>query len=176
MKEKNKYTIRNISLISILTALLFTLKYAFGFIVGFEVVTLLTAAIAIFTPFLVSFTTTVTFLLLLPVVYGVGTWYIVYWFIFPIETLSSFGLKKILKKNNVFFAIWAGLWGFSIMFWFAMSDAVLYGQAYAIAQMATAVVPNLIEGTSNIILGLLIFYPFKHLFENKLKYYHVTYW
>lgn len=66
------YTTKNIALIAIATALLVTVKYAFGFIAGIELVTFLVVLYGVFFPLFVSSTITFSFVLLTGVLYGMG--------------------------------------------------------------------------------------------------------
>lgn len=177
-KEEGKlrFNTRNIALIAIMTGLIMTLKFALGAFSGIEVVTLLVCTYALFTPLFMSMTTIVSFILLCAAIYGVGTWWVMYWIIFPTEALLTWGLKKFLRKNNFIFAIWVGFWGFSMIFWFAAHDVVLFDSSYAIAQMSSAVFTNTIEAIVNFVMGLLLFYPMQKLFLEKMDYQSRNYW
>lgn len=170
------YTTRNISLIAILTALAVTVKYAFGFFAGIELVTMLFCIYAVFTPLVVSMTTAIAFILAIGALYGVGTWWVMYFFIWPIEVFLGWSFKKVLRKNNIVFAFWTAFWGFSMIFWFAIHDMVVWDRAYALANMSTALFTNTIEGVVNFTGGLLLFYPCKKLFFEKLAYSEKIYW
>lgn len=174
--SKVKYNAQNIALIAVLTSLVMALKYAFGFISGVEVVTLLFCIYALFTPLIVSGTTTIAFILLCAAIYGVGPWWIMYWFIWPTEVLLTWAFKKFLKKNNVIFGLWAGFWGFSLILWYAAQDYIMFDKSYMIAQMSTGIFANSIEGVTNLILGLLVFYPAKKVFGEKLNLGNSNYW
>ena len=165
------YTTKNIALISVATALLIAVKYAFGEIAGIEFVTFLIILYGVFLPLAVSSMVTISFVFVTGIMYGMGYWWIMYWFIFPTETILSFSLRKILQKNSLVFASWTGFWGFSIMFWYALQNWVIQGPAVAINSMTTAIVVNSIEGVSNFLVALFAFYPcqrfFKYYFDNR---------
>lgn len=153
--------IKKIAVSSILTALLVAVKYALGFFPGVELTTLLVISYALFLPLSISVLTIVSSIFIIGIIYGFGVWWVMYWFIFPTEAILTFALRRYLKANNIVFALWTGFWGFSILFWFALQDWVLYGEAKAVLGMSTAVVTNTIEGAVNFFVALLLFYPVK---------------
>lgn len=158
--------IKKIAISSILTALLVAIKYALGFLPGVELTTFLVISYALFLPLSISSLTIVSSIFIIGIIYGFGTWWIMYWIIFPAEALLTFTLRKYLKKNNIVFALWTGFWGFSILFWFALYDWVLYDQAKAIMGISTGVVTNTIEGAINLFVALVLFYPIKSVIDN----------
>lgn len=165
-KTRKLYSVKNIALIAMLTSLVSAIKYICGFVAGIEFVTLFFALYAVFLPLVVSGTTSLAFVLLCGAMYGTGSWWVMYFFIWPTEVLLGWLLRNFIKKNNFTFALWVGFWGFSIMFWYALHDIVLFDSAYTISQMITSIVPSTIECASNFIIGLLMFYPLKKFFEN----------
>jgi len=170
------YTTKNIALIAMATALIVAMKYAFGFVPAVEVVTFLVVLYGVFFPLIVSSTINICFVLLTGVIYGMGYWWIMYWFIFPIEGFLSWLFRKFLKKNNIIFALWTGFWAFSIMFWYALQDLVMQGPSLAIVNMSTAVLTNSIEGITNFLIALFMFYPSKKLFKIYFKKQEVNIW
>lgn len=176
LKVTKNYTIKNIAIISLCTGLSIAVKYAFGFIPGFEAYTFLMIAFGVFMPLTISLTICSSSILLIGAIYGMGTWWVMYWFIFPTEVFLSWLLKKFIGKNNLIFGLWTGFWGFSIMFWYAIYDFIIFGKSYAIAAMSTAILPNTIEGIGNFIFGLVGFYPFKHMFKHNYDNTKLKYW
>lgn len=170
------YNTRNIALIAILTSLTIVVKYAFGFFAGVEFVTLLIGIYAIFTPLVVSMTTAFAFVLAVGALYGVGTWWIMYFFIWPTEVILGWVFKKWLRKSNILFGVWVAFWGFSMMFWFAIHDTIVFDKVYAYSQMGTALITNVIEAIVNLTVGMLVFYPCKSFFLKKMHFDEHTYW
>ncbi|WP_128008670.1 hypothetical protein [Mycoplasma sp. ATU-Cv-508] len=162
-------TTRKITVSAILTSLVVAAKYALGFIVGVEVVTFLCILYSVFLPFRLSQTIIFAFVMITGIIYGFGTWWLVYFFIFPLEGLFSFAFKRLLNKNQLFFALWCGFWGFSIMFWYYPYDLLLFGPSFAVARFATAVIPNLLGAISNFIAATILFETSKFLFENVFR-------
>lgn len=156
--------VRDITLIALFTSLLFVVKYAFGFIVGFELVTFFVIALAIFLPFKISITTTLFFVMITGIMYGMGTWWIMYWFIFPTSSLTTTILKKYLK-NNIIVGLWSFFWGFSILFWYALHDLVIFGSGSALASMSSALLPNGLGAIGNLVAGVLLYYPLEIFFK-----------
>ena len=168
-REKTRYyNTKNLTIISLLTALIVAIKYAFGFIPGVEFVTLFFAIYAVFLPILMSGTIAISFAIISTIIYGGGTWVVMYFFIWPIEVILGWLFRNALKKNNFVFSAWVAFWGFSILLWFFLHDVIVFDKAYAISQLSSGVVTNLIESASNFVIGLIAFYPLKNLFEKRL--------
>ena len=157
-------TIRKITYISFLTAILFVVKLAFGFIAGVEFVTSLLLLYAIFLPLNWTMIITVIFITLVGLFYGFGVWWIIYWFIWPTEVFLTWLFRKRIGKNNVIFAFWTLFWGFSIIFWYTIPNYLIGGRALVIASFISGWIVNMIEGISDFMFSILMFYPLKKLF------------
>ena len=160
-----KITIYHICLIAIFTALVVAVKYFFGFIIGFELVTLLIVIYALFLPLHISSLICGAFITLTGVIYGFGPWLVVYVPIFFSDVFLSWTLKKFIKKNNFIFGLWCALLSFNILFWYSASDYIMFGQAKALSQILTGWWVNLIGAAGNLIVGLAIFEPVKTIFK-----------
>lgn len=158
--------VRDIALAAVLTALVIVVKYALGFIPGVEVVTMMIVIISILLPLKISLITTISFIGAVGLIYGIGSWWVVYWIMYPSMNIISWSAKKFVAKNNITYAIWCFIWGLSIFIWYIPHDYIVFGKAYMQAQIFGSVIANLIGGATNFVLALLLFYPFKKGVEN----------
>ncbi len=158
-------TIKKITYISFLTAILFVVKLAFGFIAGVEFVTALILLYALFLPLNWSMIISVIFIILVGLFYGFGPWWVIYWFIWPTEVFLTWLFRKWLGKNNIIFAFWALFWGFSLIFWYMIPNYLIGGKALVIASFISGWIVNIFEGISNFMFAIIMFYPLKKLFN-----------
>lgn len=161
--------VRKMAMSAVLAALLVAVKFAFGFVPGIELTTLFVCLYGLFLPLVWSMTTVSVAIVCIGAIYGFGTWWIMYWFIFPTEVLLTWVFRKFLQKNNLIFSLWTAFWGFSILFWYAGYDLVLFGPSMALTNMTSGVVTNSIEAAANFVGGLLLFYPTQKIFNMSLK-------
>ncbi len=168
--------LKKITIISFLTTILVVIKYALGFVVGIEIVTFLCILYATLLPIKMWSQIIIAFILITGIIYGFGLWWVMYWFIFPTQALFSWMFKKVLLKHNLIFALWCGIWSFSIMFWYYPYDVLINGHSYAINNFVTAFIPNLLGAVSNFVVGIVLMEPCKKVFQKHLKINDLNYW
>lgn len=161
------YLVKNLVLLSILTTILIIIKYAFGNIIGIEFVTFLFCLYALFLSLKDSLFIVVLFNLMILILYGFGSWYLVYWIIYPLTVLVVYLLKKWLK-NSYRFAFISGILSFSSIFWYFLSDIIFFDTIYAITNLITALPISIISLISNLLAGLILLKPLSKLFNNNL--------
>ncbi|HHV46550.1 MAG TPA: hypothetical protein GXX53_06600 [Tissierellia bacterium] len=162
---------KDIVLIGILSATITAGKLALSFIPNIEVVTLLFIAYTIVfgyrkTMFVsLIFTTTEIF------IYGLNTWLLVYYFIWPFLILLTEIMKKAVKSEYGY-AVLGGIFGYAFGFFFAIGESLFYGIAYGWAYWIRGLLFDLIHGTSNFIVILTLLNPLKSLLSKlKMAYY-----
>lgn len=155
MIKLKQLSIKRISILGLFLSILITLKYVFGFIPGIECVSFLFIVFGIFLPMLDLTLLVISFNILVMVVYGFGTWWIMYWIIFPVDAFLSKGLSKI-TRNKYIFAGWGFIAGASVAFWYYLSDVFFYGNSFAALNIITAIPINAIEGFTTMLLIILI--------------------
>lgn len=168
--------LRNLTLSAFLTSILVISKYCLGFIQGVEIVTFLCILYGVLLPIKVWIQIIPTFIIITGLIYGFGTWWVVYWFIFPTETFISWLFKKWLLKFNLIFALWCGFWGFSIALWYFPYDWILFGYSKAIASLSLAIIPNLLGAVSNFVISLILMEPCHKFFKKHFKFNDKIYW
>lgn len=154
--------IRDITLIGILSATLTASKLALSFIPNVEIVTLLfivyTTTFELKKSLLVSFIFTTTEILL----YGFSTWLIVYYLIWPILILVTTLIKNKIKSEYGY-AILGAIFGYTFGAFFAVGESLFYGLAYGWAYWIRGLLFDLIHGTSNFIIILILYKPITSL-------------
>lgn len=168
--------LRNIIIMAFLTAIIVVAKYALGFIVGIEIVTFLCILYGTLLPMKMWIQIISAFILIIGIIYGFGSWWIIYWFIFPIEAFFSWILRKFLLSHSLIFSIWCALWAFSIMAWYYPYDLMFFGTSYALTNLVSAIIPNLLGAVSNFVIATTLMRPSQKLFANYLKIDEQNYW
>ncbi len=158
----NKINIKKISFIAVYLSVIFVSKIIFGTIAGVEIVTSLFvfAGMVFDLPMLILLVT--CFNLLIIPIYGIGTWWLMYWPIWMFAVVATYFLKKYLEKNIFMFMVWTGFLAFSLIFWFFIHDAIFFTMSFAIANLATALVPNLLGLVSNMFTSFFLFWMIPH--------------
>lgn len=160
-------SIRDITLIGFLSATLTAGKLALSFIPNVEIVTLLFIAYTIVfglrKSLLVSiiFTTTEIFL------YGFSTWLLVYYLIWPMLILVTEFIKGKIQSEYGY-AIIGAIFGYTFGAFFAVTESLFYGVAYGWVYWIKGLLFDLIHGTSNFIIILMLYKPITSLLT-KLK-------
>ncbi|MCF6465498.1 hypothetical protein [Clostridium sp. Cult2] len=150
--------IRDIALIGILSATITAGKLALSFIPNVEIVTLLFIAYTVVFGYkkvlLVSvvFTTTEIFL------YGFSTWLLVYYIIWPMLIIITELIKRRIKSEYGYATIGA-IFGYAFGIFFAFIESFFYGVAYGWTYWIRGIPFDLIHGTSNFILILVLYKP-----------------
>lgn len=164
--------IRDITLIAILSASITAGKLALSFVPNVEVVTLLFIVYSIvfgvkkslFIAFI--FTTTEIF------IYGFSTWLLVYYIIWPILILIT-GLIKGRITSEYGYALVGAIFGYFFGIFFAISESLFYGVAYGWAYWIKGIPFDLLHGTSNFIIILVLYKPIKDiLIKLRVSYYN----
>ena len=164
---------KDVVLIGILSASITAGKLALSFIPNVEIVTLLfivyTVVFGYRRTLLVSivFTTTEIF------IYGFATWLLGYYIIWPTLILLTEIMHKRFKSEYAY-AILGGIFGYIFGLFFAVIESFFYGIAYGWAYWIRGLLFDLLHGTSNFIIVLLLFKPVKNLLEKLKKSYYAV--
>ena len=166
----SKFTVWDIVLTPMLSATLTSGKMALSFLPNIEIVTLLfmvySCVFGAKKTFIISiiFSTTEIFF------YGVQTWLLVYYFIWPLLIFITSILFKTTDSEWAFSSL--GLvFGLSFGLIFAVFESFFYGLSYGIVYWTRGIPFDLIHGASNFIVILLLYKPLlKLLTQLKNKY------
>lgn len=150
-----KITVPRIAILGMLLALMVTLKYALGFIPGVEVISFMFIFLGVFLPIVDLLFLIASFNLLILVIYGFGAWWFAYWIIWPIDAFVSKGISKF-TKNKYVFGLWGFIAGFSVTFWYFLSDTLFFNYSYATMNIISALPINLVEGMTTMLACITI--------------------
>ncbi len=149
---------RDIALIGLLSASITSGKLILSFIPNVEVVSLLfivyTVTFGLKPSILVSIIFTTTEIL----IYGFSTWFLVYYFIWPLLIILTHFIKGTIR-NEYGYATVAGLFGLFFGAFFAIIESFFYGYAYGIAYWISGIPFDIVHGVSNFIIVLILFNP-----------------
>lgn len=166
----SKFTVWDIVLIPMLSATLTSGKMALSFLPNIEIVTLLfmlyTCVFGARKTLIISiiFSTTEIFF------YGVQTWLLVYYVIWPLLIFLTSLLFKTTDSEWAF-SVFGLIFGLSFGFIFAVFESFFYGLSYGIVYWTRGIPFDLIHGASNFIVILLLYKPLlKLLMQLRNKY------
>lgn len=169
----NVMKIRDIVLISILSATLTAGKLTLSFVPNVEIVTLLfivyTTVFGVKNSLFISLVFSTTEILL----YGFSTWLIGYYIIWPILIMIVALIKKNLKSEYGYATIGA-IFGYAFGMFFAILESLFYGIAYGWLYWIRGLPFDLMHGTSNFIIILVLYKPLVALLMKlKQSYYQI---
>lgn len=165
--------IRDIVLIGILSATITAGKVALNFIPNVEIVTLLfivyTCVFGVKKSLFISLVFSTTEIL----IYGFSTWLIGYYIIWPMIILTVGLVKKRLRSEYVYATI-GGIFGYAFGMFFAVVESFFYGISYGWVYWIRGLPFDLVHGTSNFIIILVLYKPIVNLLiKLKKSYYQI---
>jgi energy-coupling factor transport system substrate-specific component len=166
MKNKTK----EIVLISLCSAVLFTAQISLSFIPNVELVTLL---IIIFSKYLGKKTIPVIyiFVLLEGTIFGFGYWLIGYLYIWPLLYLASVYVERIGNiKDKIKYSVLALIFGLTFGLLFELSYIPILGLANSFEWWMAGIPYDIAHGLSNLLVVYLLYSPlessFGKIYEN----------
>ena len=155
-----KLAVREVTLFGILGALTFAAKYVMAALPNIEPVSLMVML------FGVSFGTKAMYPIALYVVmeilfYGLGTWNIMYLYIWPLLGMIAFFLRKM--EHPVGWAILSGVFGLMFGALCMPVDAVIGGMAYALSKWISGIPFDIAHCIGNFVIALVLFVPMRKL-------------
>jgi energy-coupling factor transport system substrate-specific component len=153
-----KLRTRDIVLIGILSAILLIGKVAFDYIPNVEVVSMLLILFAI-TYGLKSIYISTIFCLCNGLMYGFGSWLLVYFIVYNGLVLVAYALRKPLRKSIFARVLFTSLFGLTFGVWFALEWGLMYGLGAGIAYYLNGVTFDLLHMAGNLIVMLLVSEP-----------------
>lgn len=168
--DKKRLSAKDIVLIGILSASITGGKMVLSAIPNVEIVTLLfmvyTVVFGIRRALFVSVIFSTTEILL----WGVHTWLLTYYIIWPLLILLTAALSRFLK-GEFSRAILAGAFGLTFGIYFALVEAMLYGLNYGFVYYVRGIPFDIIHGASNFIVVLMLFKPLERMLGRLAKNY-----
>lgn len=158
---------RDVVLIGILSASITAGKLALSFIPNVEIVTMLFIVYTVVFGYKRTLLVSLVFVTTEIFIYGFATWLLGYYFIWPLLIVIAEVISRKFKSEYAY-AILGAIFGYAFGIFFAVIESFFYGIAYGWAYWLRGLLFDLLHGTSNFIIILLLFNPLKNLL-GKLK-------
>jgi energy-coupling factor transport system substrate-specific component len=149
--------VKQIAFVAIYVSIIVTFQTLLSTINGLELSTLLFVVAALFLPLTTSFSIVVVYCLIEVILFGFGSWvllYLVYWSFVVLVTRL---LRKILRKHLLLNALVNGIYGFLLGVFFFLETLILYGSSTAISMYITGFPGDIFHLFSNIFISLILF-------------------
>lgn len=163
--------IRDIALIGILSATITAGKLALSFVPNVEIVTLLFIVYTIVFGYKRIFFTSVVFTTTEIFIYGFSTWLLGYYIVWPMLIMIT-GLMKEKIKSEYGYATIGAIFGYAFGMFFAIVESFFYGRAYGWVYWIRGIPFDLIHGTSNFIIILVLYKPITDVLMKLKKSYY----
>ena len=161
-----KLKTREITLFAVLGAMTFAAKYVMAGLPNIEPVSLMVMLFA------VTFGKKAVYPIYLYVVlellfYGLGTWNIMYLYIWGILALAAWGCRKM--EHPLGWALLSGSFGLLFGALCAPVDVVIGGLGYAVSKWISGIPFDLAHGAGNFVIALVLFKPMRQLLKKTYK-------
>ena len=157
-----KITVREITLFGVLGALTFAAKYVMAFLPNIEPVSLMVMLFAVtfgkkaLYPILLYLAMEILF-------YGLGTWNVMYLYIWPCLGILSCGLREM--KSPLGWAVLSGAFGLMFGAMCMPVDMVIGGPGYAVSKWVSGIPFDIAHCIGNFVMALILFSPMRALME-----------
>ena len=158
-------SVHDIVLIPLLSASLTAGKMALSFIPNVEIVTLLFMVYASVFGFKKTFLVSIIFSTIEIFLYGLQTWLIGYYILWPLLIFLSAMLYKKTQSEWPF-AFLALTFGLCFGLFFAMIESIFYGFSYGIVYWLRGIPFDVVHGASNFVLGIFLYRPLEQLLSH----------
>lgn len=156
----DKPTIREITLFGILGAMTFAAKYVMSFLPNIEPVSLMVMVFGcVFGR--KSLYPVYLYVLLELLFYGLGTWNVMYLYIWPILALLAYLLRKMDQPLQ--WALLSGTFGLLFGALCAPVDVAIGGIAYAVSKWISGIPFDIAHCVGNFVIALVLFNPVRKL-------------
>lgn len=162
---------RDIALIGLLSASITAGKLALSFIPNVEIVTLLFILYTIIFGYKKSIFISIVFTTTEILIYGVSTWIIVYYFIWSLLIIITAILKNKFKSEYGYATLGA-IFGYTFGMFFAIFESLFYGASYGWVYWLRGIPFDIIHGTSNFIIILVLFKPLSKILRKLERVYY----
>ncbi|HLV09631.1 MAG TPA: hypothetical protein VKY40_05445 [Halanaerobiales bacterium] len=160
--------IRDIALVGVLSATITAGKLALSILPNVEIVTILFIVYTIVFGIRKTLMVSIVFSTMEIFIYGFSTWFIAYYFIWPLLIFLTNAVKDKIKTEYGF-AFIGGIFGLSFGLFFAIFESFFYGMFYGISYWIKGIPFDIVHGVSNFIIILILYKPLLNVLE---KYYN----
>ncbi len=155
-KEKLKLTTKDIVLIGIMLSIIEVVKFSLSAIAGVELVTLLFIIYTLFFRKKMVYVLP-AFYLIEGILFGFGTWWFAYIYIWAILVLLVYLFRK--NQSVWFWSILSGIFGLSFGFLCSFVYIAIGGMNMAITWWIAGIQTDIVHGISNFFVCLVLFKP-----------------
>ena len=170
--QNNKLTIKDIAILGVMVATMTSFKYALSLLPNIEPVSLLIILYTLFLGPKVIYAI-VVFVFVEGLIYGFGSWWICYLYIWPILSLLTHFLGKIvtdIKQRVLAFSVLSAVFGLFFGALTSIPQFLIGGLAYGFSYFIAGIPYDLIHCVGNFVICLALFYPL-HTTLNKISKY-----
>jgi energy-coupling factor transport system substrate-specific component len=163
-----KLSIRELTLIGMMTALIELCKLAFAFLPNVELTSFWIILFTLFFGWRILFVIPVM-ILIEGLLYGFGIWWVTYLYLWPLLALVTWCMRK--QANVFFWSILSGLFGLFFGFFAALPYVVIgavngdlrAGFVAGFTWWVAGIPWDMVHGVSNFVLMLLLFVPIRQM-------------
>ncbi len=139
--------------------LIVALKEALSFLPNVELVTFLLMEYAVVFSLSFGVSVSIIFCFVQMLLYGMGTWTIVYFVVWPLIVLITYKLKDHLVKKADYMALLSGFFGIVFGSCFSIPYLIIGGPNMAISYILNGLIYDIIHMGANYIIMLILFKP-----------------
>ncbi len=154
--------IKDIVIIGMLSALFLTVQVGLAFIPNVELISLFVILCTLILGYKALFIIYI-FVVCELFIYGFSTWWINYLYVWTILFLVTLIFRK--ERSPYFWAIVSGLYGLSFGALCSIPYFFMGGFPTMLAYWVSGIMFDLVHGTANFVLALVLFRPLYHLLE-----------
>ena len=166
--QKNKLTIKDIAVMGVMVATMTSFKYAMSLIPNVEPVSLLIILYTLFLGPKVIYAI-IVFVLIEGLLYGFGTWWVSYLYIWPLLSILTYIFRK--QTSSLFFSVLSGIFGLFFGALTAIPYLFIGGITAAFNYFIAGIPYDLLHCVGNFVLCLALFRPLNSTLNKISKYF-----
>lgn len=151
--------VKEVALIGILSSLIFTSQVVLAPLPNIELVSFLFLIYTFFLPIRTVLAISFVFSTLEMLTWGLGSWVVGYYWIWPVWIFIIHLLKPIIKESAYGWAIVSAIWGAAFGGLFAINYGIFYSFNFSIAYWIRGLMFDLVHSVSNYLVTLILFKP-----------------
>ena len=166
--QNRKLTIKDIAVMGVMVATMTSFKYAMSLIPNVEPVSLLIILYTLFLGPKVIYAI-IVFVLIEGLLYGFGTWWVSYLYIWPLLSILTYIFRK--QTSSLFFSVLSGIFGLFFGALTAIPYLFIGGITAAFNYFIAGIPYDLLHCVGNFVLCLALFRPLNSTLNKISKYF-----
>ena len=166
--QNSKLTIKDIAVMGVMVATMTSFKYAMSLIPNVEPVSLLIILYTLFLGPKVIYAI-IVFILVEGLIYGFGTWWVSYLYIWPLLSLLTYLFRK--QTSSLFFSVLSGIFGLFFGALTAIPYLFIGGITAAFNYFIAGIAYDFLHCVGNFVLCLALFRPLNSTLNKISKYF-----